>query len=318
MIDTYDLPIILEDFLNYTGTIKGKSKNTVKLYSCDLRMFLRFLKIRYRMIERKISFDEIEIRDMDIDIIKKVTIQDLHAFISFVDIERNNSNYAKARKVASLKSFFKYMSSTIRVLDMNPAESLEYPKIDSRQPIYLTLDEAKIFLESIDGPFEKRDYAIMTLFLNCGLRLSELISIDLDKIKSDTLTVVGKGNKERTVYLNNACIKAIDEYIPVRLSDNLKDEKALFTSKKRNRLGSKGIQHLVKKYIDKAELDKEKFSPHKLRHTAATLMYKHGGVDIRALQDILGHENIATTQIYTHIDDERLREAVNSNPLADL
>lgn len=318
MINVYELPIVLEDFLNYIEMIKGKSNNTAREYSYDLKMFLKFLKIRYRLVEKNIPFSEIIITDVDIDMIKKINIQDLHAFISFVDKERNNSNHAKARKVASLKSFFKYLHSTLGVIDKNPAEGLETPKINSRHPVYLTLDEAKKFLECIDGTFKERDYAIMTLFLNCGLRLSELISIDIDKIKGDTLTVIGKGNKERTVYLNDACIRSLEEYIPLRPTDNLNDSKALFISKKKNRLGSKAIQHLVKKYIEKAELDKEKFSPHKLRHTAATLMYKYGDVDIRALQDILGHENISTTQIYTHVDDERLREAVKNNPLSGL
>ena len=318
MIDTYELPIVLEDFLNYIGMIKGKSENTVKEYSYDIRMFLRFLKIRYRLVEKDIIFSEIIVSDIDIDMIKKVSIQDLHAFISYVDKERNNNNNTKARKVASLKSFFKYLHTTLGALDKNPAEGLEAPKINSRHPVYLTLDESKKFLACIDGPFKERDYAIMTLFLNCGMRLSELVSINLDKIKGDTLAVIGKGNKERTVYLNNACIKAIEAYVPKRPTENLNDEKALFISKKRNRLGAKGIQYLVKKYMEKAEIDKEQFSPHKLRHTAATLMYKYGDVDIRALQDILGHENIATTQIYTHVDDERLRDAVKSNPLSEL
>ena len=318
LLDMYELPLILEDFLNYTGTIKGKSDNTVKEYTYDLRMFLRFLKIRRKLVAKNIIFDDILIDDIDIELIKKINIQDLHAFISFVDKERNNSNYAKARKVASLRSFFKYLTSTVKLLEFDPAQGLESPKIDSRHPVYLTLDEAKKFLSIIDGTFKERDYAIMTLFLNCGMRLSELVSIDIDNIKVDTLTVIGKGNKERTIYLNDACIKALYDYLSVRPLEDLKEPKALFISNKRNRLTAKGIQYLVKKYVKKAGLDETKFSPHKLRHTAATLMYKYGGVDIRALQDILGHENVATTQIYTHVDDERLREAVNSNPLSSL
>lgn len=317
-IDMYELPLILEDFLNYTLTIKGKSNNTVKEYFYDLRMFLRFMKIRYKLVEKDFVFEEIIISDIDMDFIKKITMQDMHGFISYVDKERYNKNYAKARKVASLRSFFKYLSGTLNLIDANPAEGLESPKIESRHPVYLTLDEAKKFLSVIDGPFKERDYAIMTLFLNCGLRLSELVSIDINRIKEDTLTVIGKGDKERTVYLNAACVKAIDNYVPKRNAINDNDLKALFISNKRNRLGAKGIQYLVKKYVEKAELDFEKFSPHKLRHTAATLMYKYGGVDIRALQDILGHEDISTTQIYTHVDDERLRDAVKSNPLSDL
>lgn len=318
MIDMYEAPLILEDFLNYTLTIKGKSKNTAQEYYYDLGMFFKFLKIRYRMIDNKIEFSDIVIRDMDIDIIKRVNIQDLHAFISFVDRERNNRNHAKARKVASLRSFFKYLTSTVHLLDSDPARGLESPKIDSRHPVYLTLNEAKIFLSVIDGRFKERDYAVMTLFLNCGMRLSELVGIDIDNIRGDTLTVIGKGNKERTIYLNDACIKALEEYIKLRPTEELKDEKALFINNKKDRLNVRGIQYMVKKYIKKAGLDESKFSPHKLRHTAATLMYKYGGVDIRALQDILGHENVSTTQIYTHVDDERLRDAVKSNPLSSL
>nr|WP_144276083.1 tyrosine recombinase XerC [Gottschalkia acidurici] len=306
----YELPLVLEDFLNYIDTIRGKSENTVKEYHYDLRTFLRFLKIRYRLVKRDIPFQEIDITDIDIDILKKVNIQDLHAFISFVDREMDNGNHAKARKVASLKSFFKYLNGTVKLIDENPAQNLESPKIDYRHPIYLRLDEAKDFLDSIDGEFKERDYAIMTLFLNCGLRLSELVSIDIDKIRGDTLTVIGKGNKERTVYLNDACINALNKYIQVRPNENLRDEKALFISKRKNRISTQTVQYAVKKYIEKIGLDKSKFSPHKLRHTAATLMYKHGNVDIRALQQILGHENVSTTQIYTHVDDEVLRKAV--------
>ncbi|RKD34507.1 tyrosine recombinase XerC [Thermohalobacter berrensis] len=310
------LPLILEDFLNYTETIKGKSENTVKEYYYDLRTFFRFLKIRYRIVDRKTSFDEIDISDVNMDLIKRVTLQDLHAFISYVDRERNNSNYAKARKVASLRSFFKYLHTKVKLIEENPAVDLETPKTDSRHPIYLTLDEAQKLLDVIDGEFKERDYAIITLFLNCGLRLSELVSIDVDKIKGDTLTVIGKGNKERTIYLNDACIEAINNYLKVRPKDGLKDTKALFISKRKKRISPKTVQYLVKKYLRLAGLDTDKYSPHKLRHTAATLMYKHGNVDIRALQQILGHENVSTTQIYTHIDDDRLRKAVKSNPLA--
>lgn len=311
-----DAPIILEDFLNYLETIKGKSPNTIKEYYFDLRTFFRFLKIRYKLVDKHSNFDEIDISDIDISMLKKVNLQDLHAFISFVDKNRNNKNYAKARKVASLRSFFKYLHTKTKLIDENPAIDLETPKTDSRHPVYLTLNEARELLNVIDGEFKERDYAIITLFLNCGLRLSELVSIDIDKIKGDTLTVIGKGNKERTIYLNEACIDAINKYLEVRPRDNLKDKKALFISKKRNRISNKTVQYLVKKYLRLAGLNNAKYSTHKLRHTAATLMYKYGNVDIRALQQILGHENVSTTQIYTHIDDDRLRQAVKSNPLS--
>ncbi|WP_026895068.1 tyrosine recombinase XerC [Clostridiisalibacter paucivorans] len=317
MIFDEPMPLILEDFLNYLGTIKGKSQNTVKEYYYDLRTLFRFLKIRYRFVDRNMDFDSIPIDDIDEKFIDKITLQDLFAFISYSDIKRNNSNFAKARKVASIRSFFKYLHTIVKLVDTNPALNLETPKTDSRQPVYLTLDESKFLLDIIDGTYKERDYAIITLFLNCGLRISELISIDINKIKDDTLTVVGKGNKERTIYLNDACIDSINRYLSVRPTEGVKDKKALFLSKRKNRISVRAVQHLVKKYMEKASLDTEKYSPHKLRHTAATLMYKYGNVDIRALQKILGHESVSTTQIYTHIDDDRLRKAVKSNPLSN-
>ncbi len=311
-----NMPIILEDFLNYIETIKGKSENTVKEYFFDLRTLFRFLKLRYKLVDKNTPFDEIDISDIDETIIRKVTLQDLYAFISFVDKDRNNKNYAKARKVASIRSFFKYLHTKIKIIDENPALDLESPKTSIRHPVYLSLNEAENLLDSIDGPFKERDYAIITLFLNCGLRLSELVSIDIDRIKGDTLTVVGKGNKERTIYLNEACLQAINDYLRVRPTEGVKTPNALFLSNRKSRISNKTVQYLVKKYINDAGLDTEMYSTHKLRHTAATLMYKYGNVDIRALQQILGHENVSTTQIYTHIDDERLRKAVKSNPLS--
>lgn len=311
-------PLILTDFLDYLETIKGKSPNTIKEYYLDLRTFFRFLKIRYKLVDNSTAFDEIDISDIDATLISRVNLQDLYAFISFADKKRNNKNYAKARKVASLRSFFKYLHTKVKLINENPAAELESPKTDIRHPVYLTLPEAKELLNSIDGEYKIRDYAIITLFLNCGLRISELVSIDIDKIKGDTLTVIGKGNKERTIYLNEACIDAINKYLEVRPKENLNDKKALFISKRKNRISVRAVQHLVKKYISKSGLDTSKYSTHKLRHTAATLMYKYGNVDIRALQEILGHENVSTTQIYTHLDDERLRNAVKSNPLSQL
>jgi len=315
-----NMPLILEDYLNYTETIRGKSASTTKEYYYDLRIFFRFLKVRYRLIDKDTQFEEINIEDVDIEFIRKVNIQDLHAFVSYVDKKRNNGNYGKARKVASVRSFFDYLCNKINLLDKNPADNLEFPKTDKRQPIYLTLDEAKKLLDVVNQNksdfFRKRDYAIITLFLNCGLRLSELESINIDKIKGDTLTVVGKGNKERTIYLNDACISALEDYISVRPKVDSKN-KALFLSMRKNRMSNRAIQHMIDKYLEKSGLDPSVYSTHKLRHTAATLMYKYGNVDIRALQEILGHENVSTTQIYTHIDDERLRDAVKSNPLSN-
>jgi integrase/recombinase XerD len=315
------IPESVREFLNYLTTIKGKSPNTVAGYKIDLILFFRFLKVYKGLSEKDQEFEEITISDINIEFVKNIRLSDLYAFISFAESYRNNGSYARARKVATLKSFFKYLSGKARAIDDNPAAELESPKISKRNPVYLTLEESKNLLKSIDPKdrnFE-RDYCMITLFLNCGLRLSELCSIDITKIKGDTLTITGKGNKERTVYLNNVCLKAINQYLPVRNSKrneiSQEDRDALFVSEKKCRINKRSVERIVKKYIGEAGLDRGKYTPHKLRHTAATLMYKHGNVDIRSLQKILGHENISTTQIYTHVDDEKLRNAVNSNPL---
>lgn len=237
--------------------------------------------------------------------------------MSFVSNQRSNSAYARARKVASLKSFFNYLTHKAKLIDKNPASELESPKIVKRLPRYLNIDESKQLLTSVEGEHSARDYAILTLFLNCGIRLSELVGINLNSIRNNTLTVIGKGDKERIIPLNSACIAAIDAYRKVRPVDGVKDKKALFLSERKQRISKATVQHLVKKYIVSAGLDPRKYSTHKLRHTAATLMYKYGHVDIRALQELLGHESISTTEIYTHLDTQQLKNAVESNPLSN-
>jgi len=310
------LPDIAIEFLDYMETIRGKSKNTIIAYSYDLFLFFKFIKVKRGYVATDMEFDEIPVDDIDLYMMNNISLADLYSFISFAANQRDNKNYARARKVACLRSFFKYLHK-MKMIDNNPSIDLESPKINSRHPVYLTLEESKQLLSSIDGENKERDYAIITLFLNCGLRLSELISIDISKISGDTLTVIGKGNKERTVYLNNACIHAVKRYLEVRPADEVKDKNALFLSERKRRISKRSVQYLVKKYIGASNLDVEKYSPHKLRHTAATLMYKYGKVDIRSLQEILGHENISTTQIYTHLDEDTLRDAVKSNPLSD-
>ncbi|OFI07753.1 tyrosine recombinase XerD [Clostridium acetireducens DSM 10703] len=320
-IYNHALPERVNEFLNYLSTIKGKSINTINGYKIDLIMFFRFLKLYKGSISDNIEFEEIEIDDIDDRFLRKIKLADLYAFISFTEEYRNNGNYARARKVATLKSFFKFLYGKAKIIDDNPAVELETPKINKRNPVYLTLEESKALLNAIDGRYRERDYCIITLFLNCGLRLSELCSINISKIKGDTLTVIGKGNKERTVYLNKACVDAIRSYLNVRnekankISESEKD--ALFLSKNYRRINKRTVEKMVKKYVKKAGLDSTKYTPHKLRHTAATLMYKYGDVDIRTLQKILGHENVSTTQIYTHVDDDKLREAVKLNPLSN-
>ncbi len=311
-----NIPLPLMGFLDYMETIKGKSKNTVKEYYYDLRTFFRYLKLQRGLVPKTADLESIFIGDIDVEFIKTITLNDLYGFISYVSFERDNSNHAKARKVSALRSFFNFLHTKMKLIDENPALDLETPKISSRQPVHLSLEEARELLDAVEGDFKERDYCILMLFLNCGLRLSELVSINISNIRGDTLTVIGKGNKERTVYLNQSCISAIDNYLRVRPRDGVKDRDALFISKRKQRISNKTVQYIVKKYIEKAGLDADKYSTHKLRHTAATLMYKHGNVDIRALQQILGHSNINTTQIYTHVDDQRLRDAVRKNPLA--
>ena len=308
-------PSPMSDFLEYMLSVKGKSEKTVSEYFLDLRIFYRFLVLRFKLSSKTEVFDNIDIFLVSIEVLKKIKIMDLHAFIAFVDRERNNSNRTKARKIACLRSFFKYLYSIVKIIPENPALDLETPKKNSRLPVALTLDESKSVLSSISGPNEKRDFAIITLFLNCGLRLSELISINIAKIKGDTLTVVGKGNKERTIYLNDACVEAVEEYLQVRPKPKPGHENALFISNRKTRFTQRGVQHMVDKYLNKAGLSGKHYSPHKLRHTAATLMYQYGHVDIRTLQEILGHESVSTTQIYTHINKDQLRDAVKHNPL---
>lgn len=313
------LPERLEEFLNYLSVIRGRSENTINGYRIDLVMLFRFIKLYKKLCSSNMAFEAIDISDINDAVIQGIRLSDLYAFLSFVEKQRGNSAYARARKVASIKSFFKYLNSKTHILRENPASDLETPKINKRNPIYLTLDESKGLLEAVDenNKFPFRDFCIITLFLNCGLRLSELCGINISKIKEDTLTVIGKGNKERTVYLNKACLKAISEYLIERSTMDILPEyrDALFISSQKRRINKRSVELIVSKYIKAAELYNDKYSPHKLRHTAATLMYKYGNVDIRSLQQILGHENVSTTQIYTHVDDEKLREAVRLNPL---
>lgn len=312
------------EFLNYLENVKGKSLNTVKGYSVDLGLFFKFLKV-YKGLENNIELEkieEVEISDLGDNFIKDITLSDIYAFLAFLEKVRNNSAYARARKVATLKSFFKFLNSKIKLIDENPTVELESPKINKRHPVYLTLDQSITVLNSMDKANKNyyRDYCILTLFLNCGMRLSELCNIEIEKIKGDTLTIIGKGNKERTVYLNEASISAIENYLKNRNDSKATEEakKYLFLSSKYRPINKRSVEILVKKHIENAGFKDQKYTPHKLRHTAATLMYKYGNVDIRSLQNILGHENISTTQIYTHVDDETLREAVKTNPLANI
>lgn len=300
----------LTDFLNYEFTIKNASNDTIIGYRTDLNLFCNFI-LQYKSKSKLTN-----------EAINNIKLSDLYAFMSYVEKQRSNGNYSKARKVASLKAFFNYLYGKAKAIEKNPAKDLETPKLDKRHPVYLTLDESQHLLKSInkDYKYYNRDYCIITLFLNCGMRVSELCSINMSKIKKDTLTIVGKGNKERTIYLNEACLNTISNYLIDRKLCKVanEDKDALFISSKSMRINKRSIERIVKKYTELAGLTKANYTPHKLRHTFATIMYKDAKVDIRKLQEMLGHSSISTTQIYTHVDSEDLRNAVKSNPLANI
>lgn len=312
----HDIPPYARRFLVYMTTISGKSEKTVHEYYYDLRTFFRFFMCFYN----KASFDDFDTLDtaqFSINDLKKLTTDDLYEFLMYIRNSRDNYQNATARKISCLKSFYNYMTVKSHQLDDNIAKDLESPKIPKKLPRYLTLDESIRLLQAVDGEFAVRDYAIITLFLNCGMRLSELVGINMHDMQEKSIFIRGKGNKERKVYLNDACVTAINDYLAVRPRDGVIDRDALFLSKRKVRISNNMVYRMVKNNMLRAGLDPEKYSPHKLRHTAATLMYVHGDVDVRALQEILGHEQLSTTQIYTHVDERQLHEAVERNPLAN-
>lgn len=327
MLDRNNNPDYLNSFLDYSITILNKSPNSIKEYNYDLAMFLKFIKKRFKLTNET-DFSAITISDIPISVISKINLDDIHAFLSYLALELKSKPATRARKVSTIRVFFNYLSQKAGLIENNPAQNLETPKLGKRMPKYLTLDESKKLLnvtiaDESDNENNIRDYAIITLFLNCGMRLSELVNINIKDITFSEckLNVIGKGNKERTIYLNKACMNAITDYIEnIRPKECIKyDSKdALFLSKRRERISNRTVQYIVKKELQKAGLDTTKYSVHKLRHTAATLMYQYGNIDIRALQELLGHKSISTTEIYTHVDNSQVRNAVESNPLADL
>lgn len=314
-------PDFIRDFLTYNEIIKGKSSKSVEQYYSDLRTFFRYILLVRGKAQPGIPFNKIDISGADIELVRSVTVSDLYGFMVYCKEELRNNTATRARKTSTLRLFFKYMSVQTHRLESNPADLLEAPKIKQSLPKYLSLEDSLELLNSVDGENERRDYCILTIFLNCGLRLSELCGLNLSDISSDgTMTVTGKGNKERMVYLNDSCKTAIKRYLEVRPHEGLTAESknALFISRNRKRISPRTVEHIVTSYIKKAGLDGKGLSTHKLRHTAATLMYQHGHVDIRVLKDILGHANLGTTQIYTHVSDEQIKAAIDSNPLSSV
>lgn len=323
-----DCPIILRDFLAYHETIKGQSQRTISEYYLDLRMFLRFIKLMRSDMPIHTRLDDIPIKDVDIEFVRKITTSEIFDFLSYLANDRNPdpdspvpdygiSPTARARKLSAIKSFYKYLTVRTKQLQENPVADLEYPKLRKSLPKYLTFEQSAALLQAVSGPNEKRDYAILMLFLNCGIRRSELVGLNLSDVYEDRIRVIGKGNKERFVYFGSACRKAIDAYLEERKKKILSDNRALFGSRDNNRISVTAVHRLVKKALLQAGLDSTQFSAHKLRHTAATMMLS-GGVDVKTVQEVLGHENLNTTQIYTHIENTELKIAAEANPLSKL
>ncbi len=323
-----DCPQVLRDFLTYHETIKGQSQLTISEYYLDLRMFLRFMKLMRNDMPIHTVLDDIDIRDVTVDFIRTITTSDIYDFLSYLANDRTQnpdslspeygiSPASRARKLSAIKSFYKYLTVRTKQLTENPVADMEYPKLRKSLPKYLTMEQSAALLRSVSGANEKRDYAILMLFLNCGIRRSELVGLNLTDVYEDRIRVVGKGNKERIVYFGTPCRKAIDAYLVERNKKVLSDNRALFGSRDGNRISVTAVHRLVKKALLQAGLDPNQFSAHKLRHTAATMMLS-GGVDVKTVQEVLGHENLNTTQIYTHIENTELKIAAEANPISRL
>ncbi|GGA27669.1 tyrosine-type recombinase/integrase [Psychrobacillus lasiicapitis] len=313
------MPKIVKDFLVYLTTIKGKSMRTRKEYEYDIVLFLRFLKALENDIDPA-KMEDIDLKDISIDFIREISLEDIYLFLEFCEVKRGNSAATRARKAATIKSFFKYLKGKRRLIEENVADELETPKIGKKKPIYMNQEDAEIFIKGIKrNNHYYRNYAMIMFFLNLGLRVSELCSLNLNSIQDRILHVIGKGDKERTVFLNNVCIQSLEVYMlkERKYIQGANTNEALFLSQKGTRLTRQTVAKIVKQINADSGLNKEKLTPHKLRHTSATIMYKNGA-DIRSLQHILGHTSVSTTQIYTHVEDKEIQQVIENNPFNQL
>lgn len=323
-----EAPEIIRDFLVYHETIKGHSRKTVDEYFLDLRTLFRFLKQKKGLVPNGTDFEEISIKDINLEFVRQITLSDIYEYLAYLARDREKqcrggrTKYgltasSRARKIATIRSFFKYLTVKTKQLENNPVADLDSPKATKTLPRFLSLEESTQLLFAVDGKHKERDYCIITLFLNCGLRISELAGLDLTDIRADSLRIYGKGGKERIVYLNDACADAINDYLNIRKTIKTAETRALFLSSRKTRITKSAIHHMIKTHLASAGLDSDKYSAHKLRHTAATLMLR-SGVDVRTLQELLGHEHLNTTQIYTHVESDSLREAAALSPLSKI
>ena len=319
---------LLREFLSYHETVRGHARKTADEYFLDLRAFFRYIKQIKGLVPPGTDLESLPVDDVSLSLVASVTLNDVYDYLSYLARDRAtqpnspDTGYglgaaARARKVASIRSFYKYLTVKAHLLEENPVRELDSPKLKKTLPRYLSLDECLRLLESIEEPNRTRDLCMLTLFLNCGLRISELHSLNLSDIRDDTMRVIGKGDKERVLYLNAACMDALRDWRLVRTTLPCPDKNALFVSQRQQRMSVQGIHFTVKKRLMAAGLDSRLYSTHKLRHTAATLMLQNG-VDVRTLQELLGHEHLNTTQIYTHVEDSELRAAARAHPLSNV
>ena len=312
-------PGFLRDYLYYMLTIKGRSKLTVEGYFIDLRTFFRFLKKYKGLVPEETPLDEISIQDVPLSLAAEVTLSDVYEVLNYTFTEKSNNARTRARKVSALRGLYKYLTNNVGLIPTNPIEKLELPTAKQALPTYLNLEQCYDLLRTFDqaDPNHPRDYCIVTLFLNCGMRLSEMSGLNVNSFRDNTLRVLGKGNKERMLYLNDACMAAMKTYLEYRSQlTPIRDTDAMFLNRTGHRLGQRRIEQIITEHLDRAGLSHMGFSTHKLRHTAATMMYQYGDVDVKVLQEILGHVHLNTTEIYTHVSDKQKEAALSSSPLA--
>lgn len=310
-------PEFLNNYLVHIKIVQLLAERTIQEYYIDIRLFLKYVYENNHNTGK--DFEDIDIHDMTEAELKKITVSDIYSFIFYTSDERQNKDRARYRKISALRSFFKYLEKVAHIIENNPTKDLDVPVPKASLPKFLSLNESLRLLETADSSDSKRDYCILTLFLNCGLRLSELVGINISDIDfyENRMKVLGKRSKERMVYLNEACIDALNKYLVIRKNNpKAADEPALFISNQNHRISKRRVQQIVEETLQKAQLDGKGITTHKLRHTAATLMYQYGDADVLTLKELLGHASVSTTEIYTHLNDENVRNAIESNPLS--